>query len=749
MGMSKNKTKKSEHIVPKPSLQLSAETKKGIAVIIFIALFFIAILSLFNLAGMVGYSISEALRFGFGFIAYFVPFAFLIIGISLYKQDIDAEKKKQSFYARTYFGVFLLVGSFAGLIHIFYMRNGASAFDLVSAGKGGGYLGALFAYPFYSLVNFWAGAIILIALAFIGVLITFDISIKDLLPEIDDQPVDLKSKKDDKLKVNYEVGPIKINEMGKAGFISEKVQEKNKAADQIIKPKAIPAEPKIAGAAEIKKIDLPAIVLEDRKDWKLPPFDLLEDSKNSIDSGNIEVNVSIIQKTLSDFGIEVEMGEVNVGPTVTQYTLRPAVGVKLSQIAALQNDLALALSAQSLRMELPIPGKALVGVEIPNKSSAIVRLREVLQTENFVKHSSKLAFGLGRDVAGHPMVADLARMPHLLIAGATGTGKSVCINSFFISLLYRNTPQDVKFIVIDPKRVELNLYNGIPHLLTPVVTDHDKAVNAFKWAVAEMDRRYKLLAEANKRNISEYNEVAPAKMHYIVIIVDELADLMAVAQNDVEAAIVRLSQMARAVGIHLVLATQRPSVEIITGLIKANITSRIAFAVASQIDSRTILDTSGAEKLLGNGDMLFVTAEIQKPKRIQGTYVGEKEVKKVVEFFKSQTGAVIYNEEILEKPKAGMSIPGFSSGGDDGDELLAEAENVVRQAGKASASLLQRRLRVGYARAARLLDLLEDKGIIGPGDGAKPREVYVTGDMASVAEEEYQTQEEIDNESNI
>jgi S-DNA-T family DNA segregation ATPase FtsK/SpoIIIE len=292
-------------------------------------------------------------------------------------------------------------------------------------------------------------------------------------------------------------------------------------------------------------------------------------------------------------------------------------------------------------------------------------------------------------------------------------------------LLYRNTPQDVKFIVIDPKRVELNLYNGIPHLLTPVIIENEKAVNSLKWAVAEMDRRYKLLSEAGKRNIIEYNEASALPIPYIVILVDELADLMAVAQNDVEASIVRLAQMARAVGIHLVLATQRPSVDIITGLIKANITSRIAFAVASQIDSRTILDSSGAEKLLGNGDMLYTSAEFNKPKRIQGAFIGEKEVKKVVDFFKVQTGAVIYNEDIVEKPKRPLGVPGFDGdGGDDDDPLLEEATEEVKRAGKASASLLQRRLRVGYARAARLLDILEQRGIIGPGDGAKPREVY-------------------------
>jgi len=724
--------KQREHLIPKPSLNLSPETKKGLAVVLFVALFLITLLSLFGKAGIVGEYISQGFVFGFGYIAYFIPVVFLLIGIALYKQNVD-EERGQHFYFRTYLGAFILAGSLAGLIHIFYMREGEAALDLVSKTIGGGYLGALFGYPFFSLTGFWASLVILIGIMITGLLITFDVSLSKLIPSSSEDS-------EDQRKVNFDVGPIKINSMGKNGFVSEKVSSKNRMTEEAEADKSKlrqrPTEPIISSPSSDKKIDMPAIILDDRKDWKLPPFDLLEDSTNTVDSGNIEVNVSIIQKTLSDFGIEVEMGEVNVGPTVTQYTLRPATGVKLSQIAGLQNDLALALSAHSIRMELPIPGKALVGIEIPNVTKAIVRLREVLQTENFVKHPSNLAFALGRDVSGHPMVADLARMPHLMIAGATGSGKSVALNSFLISLLYKNTPQDVKFIIIDPKRVEMTLYNGIPHLMTPVVIDHEKAINALRWSVAEMDRRYKVLSEAGNRNITEYNTNAALKMNYLVIVVDELADLMAVAKNDVEAAIVRLSQMARAVGIHLVLATQRPSVEVITGLIKANITSRMAFAVASQIDSRTIIDSMGAESLLGNGDMLFITAEVSKPRRIQGAFIGEKEVHKVVDFFKKQTGAVIYNEEILEKPKHNMSIPGLSND-DGGDELLSQAEEVVRQAGKASASLLQRRLRVGYARAARLLDLLEDRGIIGPGDGAKPREVYVSSEMGSVADEEY------------
>ncbi|HVY67410.1 MAG TPA: DNA translocase FtsK 4TM domain-containing protein [Patescibacteria group bacterium] len=756
MGRSKkeNSSKESKNFSP-PKLNLSQETKRGIAVIIFVALALVAVLSLANLAGSLGAQLLKIMTALFGVMAYVIPLILLAVAISLFKQDLSVVEKDRGFYWRVYLGALLLTGSIGGLIHIFYLNNNGSAFALAQAGQGGGYLGAIFSQPLFRFLGFWAGSLILMALIIIAILVTFDVPLKSLLPG--------KGQTEDETGSAAEQTqpqPLKINAMGKEGFVAEKIVDKNKklAADGTEedgeeikiaagKAKAAPAVKLQNAAAKNPGLQIEAITLEDRKDWKLPQFDLLDDNRTEVDSGNIEVNVAIIKKTLSDFGIEVEMGEVNVGPTVTQYTLRPATGVKLSQIAGLQNDLALALAAHSLRMELPIPGKALVGIEVPNKSTAIVRLREVMHTKEFVDHKSKLALALGRDVAGHPMIVDLAKMPHLLIAGATGTGKSVSINSLFISLLYRNTPQDVKFIVVDPKRVELNLYNGIPHLLTPVVTENEKAVNALKWAVAEMDRRYKLLSEAGKRNILEYNESAGLSMPYIVILVDELADLMAVAQADVEAAIVRLAQMARAVGIHLVLATQRPSVDIITGLIKANITSRIAFAVASQIDSRTILDTSGAEKLLGNGDMLYTSAEFNKPKRVQGAYVGEKEVKKVVDFFKTQVGAVIYNEEILEKPKKALGIPGLDgeAGEGDDDPLLAEATEEVRRAGKASASLLQRRLRIGYARAARILDILEQKGIIGPGEGAKPREVY--GVVPPEEKAEYGIEDEQDPEA--
>ncbi len=736
-----------ERKASKPKLNLAPETKRGIAVVAFAVLALVSALSLAGLAGSLGEQLFKGLSWLFGVLAYLVPLIFAAIAISLYKQNLDSEDKGRSYYWRTYLGAFLFTGSVDGLIHIFYLKNQVNAFDLAAEGRGGGFLGALFAQPAFGLLGFWAGSVILFALIVIAILIAFDVPLKAFWKAWDEEDLEEDSTLAKTSTDKTAPAVLKINAMSKEGFVEEKVLDKNKklkeqgeeTQNQIIKTS------KVITAGKAPGLQIEAMTVEDRKDWKLPQFDLLDDNESSVDSGNIEVNVAIIKKTLADFGVEVEMGEVNVGPTVTQYTLRPNVGVKLSQIAALQNDLALSLAAHSIRMELPIPGKALVGIEVPNKSTAIVRLREVMQTKDFVDHKSKLALALGRDVAGHPMVVDLAKMPHLLIAGATGTGKSVSINSLFIGLLYRNTPQDVKFIVIDPKRVEMTPYNGIPHLLTPVIVENEKAINALKWAVAEMERRYKLLSEVGKRNIVEYNEVSGLAMPYIVILVDELADLMATSQADVEAAIVRLAQMARAVGIHLVLATQRPSVDIITGLIKANITSRIAFSVASQIDSRTILDSSGAEKLLGNGDMLFTSAEYNKPKRIQGAYIGEKEVKKVVDFFKAQTGAVIYNEEILERPKRNLGIPGFESEGGEGDNdpLLEEATEEVKRAGKASASLLQRRLRVGYARAARLLDIMEARGIIGPGDGAKPREVY--GVVPPEEKAEYGIEEENNN----
>lgn len=704
-------------------VHLSDDTKRALAVVGLLVLVALSVMSLLHAAGIVGEYWSEFLFVLFGFFGYLAPVGFLILALLLgwpkasTLGDIGWGK-------RTIVGVVLSSIALVGLWHGVVVRMvEQSSLDLALSGRGAGLLGWGIATPFYALLGFWAATLVLAALLVSGLLILFNV------------PLFIKKASSvenaSNAKPTSAPAQVKINSPEAADFVQAPL---DMAAAQKPLVKTTPVVNTNKPSGEVKLPD--AVVLEERKDWKLPPFDLLDDHKTTVDSGNIEANIAIIHKTLADFGIEVEMGEVNVGPTVTQYTLRPNTGVKLSQIAGLKSDLALALAAHAIRMELPIPGKALVGIEVPNKSSRIVSLREVLQTSDFINHPSRLAFALGRDVAGKAQITDIAKMPHLLIAGSTGTGKSVALNSLIISLLYRNTPQDVKLIMVDPKRVEMTLYNGIPHLLTPPIVEPDKAVNALKWAVSEMDRRYKLLAEAQKRNIAEYNSVAPLALSYIVIVVDELADLMAVAQADIEAAIVRLAQMARAVGIHLVLATQRPSVDIITGLIKANITSRVAFAVASQIDSRTILDASGAEQLLGNGDMLFVSAESNKPRRIQGAYIGEKEVRKVTDFFKQQAGAVIYSDDVTQKPKTSFSIPGFEGGSDGEDDLLEAAQQEVLRAGKASASFLQRRLKVGYARAARLLDLLEERGIVGPGEGAKPREVYGVQDAAGDQDED-------------
>lgn len=454
-------------------------------------------------------------------------------------------------------------------------------------------------------------------------------------------------------------------------------------------------------------------------------LDLLDKTTDKATATKISVNKAKIQATLRSFGIDVEMGDVTVGPTVTQYTLRPAQGVKLSKITALNNDLALALATHPIRIEAPIPGKSLVGIELPNKQKAVVRLKELVAFKDYRKGDTPLEFPVGRAVNGKGFYAVLPKMPHMLIAGSTGSGKSVCINAMLSSLLFKHTSQELKIIMVDPKRVELTGYNGIPHLLTPVITDVKKCVNALKWAVSEMDRRYELLEKVGKKNIASFNEWSREKMPYIVIVIDELADLMSTMAKEVEPVIIRLAQMARAVGIHLVLATQRPSVDVITGLIKANITSRIAFSTASVMDSRTILDSSGAEKLLGRGDMLFITAELGRPIRLQGAFVSEAESTRIVDYLKKREKPE-YANEVLEDPKLSRSTNQVGGLVDDEiDPFFWDAKDMVINVGKASTSYLQRRLKVGYSRAARIMDLLEQEGVIGPADGSRARKVLI------------------------
>lgn len=544
---------------------------------------------------------------------------------------------------------------------------------------------------------------------------------------------DKDTKDEDKSK---DIGELKLK-----GMVAAESAEEDKPKPRLSSLRGSVQQDK---AAEEKQ----ALVAINDPNWQAPSMDLLEKKQKPADPGDVQQNAQTIKDTLSEFNIDVEMEGANVGPKVTQYTLRPPSGVKLTRITALETNIALNLAAQSLRMEAPIPGQKAVGIEVPNIRAADVRLYGILESKQWKTATQPLSFAIGKDISGHAVVGELNKMPHLLIAGQTGSGKSVMINTLLTSLLYRNSPSQMKLILVDPKQVEMAPYEDIPHLLTPVINEPEKTVSALKWAVNEMERRYKLLAEEKVREIESYNkrlaqrgrkiavededgnmqEHEEGTMPYIVIVIDELADLMMLAARDVEALIVRLAQKARAVGIHLVLATQRPSVNVITGLIKANVPARIAFTVASQVDSRTILDVMGAEKLLGQGDMLMKTAQMGKPKRVQGAWVTDEEVLKITDHLRLQS-APQYNDEIVAQPvqlngKGGVVMD--FDGNDGGDDMYKDAVRVVVESRKASTSLLQRRLRVGYARAARIIEEMEEQGVIGPADGARPREVLIS-----------------------
>ncbi|MFA6391951.1 MAG: DNA translocase FtsK 4TM domain-containing protein [Patescibacteria group bacterium] len=694
---------------------LNPGTRRGITIVALFVVAAISILSFFDLAGSVGVYLDQLLKIVFGWGSFVFPIILIIFGYLLIFPD--RYKLKTS----NYLGVFLLLLSFSGILHLFVGLD--TAVEAIEEGRGGGYLGLMISLPLLKIMGIWATSIVLIALFCIAILVVFATSlnrlieggsavgsviirIRDLFSRTKYRIISKKQEKEDVQDEEERSFSRKTiaqdavhNEVKEDGVITE-INEDVETGDQM----------KIFNKSKNRvKIDI--------------PIDLLEGNSAKPTSGDINLNKEKIKKTLQNFGIEVEMGETNVGPTVTQYTLKPSEGVRISQIDTLQNDIALALAAHPIRVEAPIPGKSLVGIEVPNQKVAVVKLKEIIQSDGFKKRESDLSISLGKDVSGNPWVADLDTMPHLLVAGATGSGKSVCINSIIISLLYENSPDNLKLILVDPKRVELTIYNGIPHLLTPVITKADKTVNALNWAVAEMDRRFELLAQSGQRNIKGFNAGVKVGLPYIVIVIDELADLMSVAPVEVESRIIRLAQMARAVGIHLIVATQRPSVDVITGLIKANITSRIAFTVASGTDSRTILDFAGAEKLLGSGDMLYVSQQLSKPKRLQGAFVTEREIRNIVDFLKEK-GEPEYNDEVTVRHGANVGEKGETFS-DEEDELIDDAQEIIMESQKASASFLQRRMRIGYARAARILDILEQKGIIGPADGAKPRDVYV------------------------
>ena len=693
----------------KPSrFDIGQETRNSIWGVISFILAVITTLSFIGKAGQAGGLFNSLARSLFGWGFFIVPVAFLLLGIAFIKSI------SRRIYFSAVFGVGLFTLAILALFYIF--GDGDFNVRIIQ----GGYLGIILGLPLLKSVGFIASIIILLSLILISVLVALDVSVMGLLyrRKDDEESESVKEKLTDNVVIKH----------GNENITDQKKPE--------IKPALKPAKVEITDKEFVIKNLKPG-------NWVLPPLSILQEDQDSPATGDINASAMIIKRTLGNFGIDVEMGEVSIGPTVTQYTMRPAVGVKLSKITTLNSDLSLALAAHPIRIEAPIPGKSLIGIEVPNKKVAIIGLKNMFEEEEFSKSKYFLPLALGRDVSGGCVFAGLDKMPHLLIAGATGTGKSVAINAILLSMLYRHSPDILKLILIDPKRVELSLYNEIPHLITPVITDNKKVLGALRWAVTEMERRYESLQKHGSRDVFSYNAKMSAAgeplMPFIVIVIDELADLMASHGRDVEAAIVRLAQMSRAVGIHLVVSTQRPSVEVITGLIKANITSRVALQVASQIDSRTILDMAGAEKLLGRGDMLFLSGDTSKPRRLQGPLVSEKEVKDVVRFWRLQAEKAEITEDSGLNIDFESKSPGgseFSGGGSDEDDLYEEAKNVVVEAGKASASLLQRRLRVGYARAARILDILEDKGVIGPGDGAKPREVYVRPEGIAITESE-------------
>jgi len=681
---------------------LTSGLRRKVEVILIFVVAIIIGLSFFDKSGVGGKFLFNSIYFLIGKTIFFVP---LFLGIT---SLIFLTSQKKRLIAPVFLAVALLI---LGVSGIFSMKG------LLE--KQGGWIGYLISYPFLNYFGVWVTFIILIVSILISLLIFWEfLPYKKFLAKKKNVSQDLKPEKIEKKEVKFEMEKIDTRPM-----------------DEKEIKKIINIEPK-----------QPNFVVKNSTLYKFPPIELLENNGDkAVSMGDVETNSLIIKKTLQNFGIMSEISEVNIGPTVTQYALRPAEGIKLSRITALISNLSLALASHPLRMEAPIPGRSLVGIEVPNRTRAVVRLRELVASSSFQESDSSLLLCLGKDVSGKPTFADLAKMPHLLVAGSTGSGKTICLNSLILSLIYRNSPQTLKFILVDPKRVEFPIYENLPHLLCPIIFNAQKTINALNWLTSEMDRRFGVLSAAKARDIENYNEGIKRNfkknkpgdnaesdieiMPYIILIIDELADLMATKGKEIEASIVRLSQMARAVGIHLIVATQRPSVEVITGLIKANISSRIAFQVASQIDSRTILDSAGAESLLGAGDMLFMSSQLSKPKRVQGVYILGKEIKKVVSFYKKEdfVNEKEKQEELEESLEKELEEPISSSNISirEQDLLYEEAKQVVIESKKASASLLQRRLSIGYARAARLLDILEDKGVVGPGDGAKPRKVYV------------------------
>lgn len=727
---------------------------------------------IYNQSGIMGQQISSILSGIMGFIKYIVPIGTFLIAI--YKLC----NKKEDAYIKLFQYALLLV-CVAIFMHIVYLPKDVEQFsngflDTVTRAyeqgktddKVGGVIGAIGAIPLTKLLGKVGASILVLGVELILIILIFNINpieeIRVRLAEREERKLAEEKERIKEERKKPTVMNVEENEDKKETRREKRLREKEeqrRAAleldDQITinlnddgknsKKKASEGyieenlfkkeqEQKQEKVKEVLQLEH-ALTVEDEH-YEFPPVQLLsEGEKKSVKGGKKAVTdtAAKLQKTLYSFGVSAKVENVSVGPAITRYELKPAEGVRVSKIANLADDIALNLAAETIRIEAPIPGKQAVGIEIPNKENEIVHLRDIIDCSKFIEHKSKLAFALGKDVAGEEVVTDIAKMPHVLIAGATGSGKSVCINTLIASIIYKAKPSEVKLVMVDPKVVELSVYNGIPHLLIPVVTDPKKAAGALAWAVQEMENRYSLFASKNVRDIKGYNEEldkegSTEKLPQIVIIIDELADLMMVSSKEVEDSICRLAQKARAAGMHLVIATQRPSVDVITGIIKANIPSRISFAVSSQVDSRTILDMAGAEKLLGKGDMLFYPAGAAKPTRVQGAFISDKEVEKVVDFVKAN-GEATYNDDILEQIEKANSTDKEieeQENDDDTDPLLMEAIEVVVETGQASTSFIQRRFKVGYARAGRIIDQMEERGIISGFQGSKPREVLMS-----------------------
>lgn len=727
---------------------------------------------IYNQSGIMGQQISSILSGVMGFIKYIVPIGTFLIAI--YKLC----NKKEDAYIKLFQYALLLV-CVAIFMHIVYLPKDVEQFsngflDTVTRAyeqgktddKVGGVIGAIGAIPLTKLLGKVGASILVLGVELILIILIFNINpieeIRVRLAEREERKLAEEKEKIKEERKKPTVMKVEENEDKKETRREKRLREKEeqrRAAleldDQITinlnddnknsKKKVSEGyieenlfkkeqEQKQEKVKEVLQLEH-ALTVEDEH-YEFPPVQLLsEGEKKSVKGGKKAVTdtAAKLQKTLYSFGVSAKVENVSVGPAITRYELKPAEGVRVSKIANLADDIALNLAAETIRIEAPIPGKQAVGIEIPNKENEIVHLRDIIDCSKFIEHKSKLAFALGKDVAGEEVVTDIAKMPHVLIAGATGSGKSVCINTLIASIIYKAKPSEVKLVMVDPKVVELSVYNGIPHLLIPVVTDPKKAAGALAWAVQEMENRYSLFASKNVRDIKGYNEEldkegSTEKLPQIVIIIDELADLMMVSSKEVEDSICRLAQKARAAGMHLVIATQRPSVDVITGIIKANIPSRISFAVSSQVDSRTILDMAGAEKLLGKGDMLFYPAGAAKPTRVQGAFISDKEVEKVVDFVKAN-GEATYNDDILEQIEKANSTDKEieeQENDDDTDPLLMEAIEVVVETGQASTSFIQRRFKVGYARAGRIIDQMEERGIISGFQGSKPREVLMS-----------------------